>query len=85
MVSIHMTGTIDLRILLRSIQRQLLVAAFDSLKDLDSVTVADTSQLPGLIAQVQTEIDNEKARTALVEKIIGTAKIALKAAGLSIP
>lgn len=74
----------DLHILILQLQRELEVAAFDPLKDIDSVTVADTSQLKTLTAQVQQEIDNEKARVQLVQKLIATSKIALRAAGVPI-
>lgn len=75
----------DLHILVLQLQRELEVAAFDPLKDIDSVTVADTSQLKTLAAQVQQEIENEKARVQLVQKLIATAKITLRAAGVPIP
>lgn len=75
----------DLQIMVLQLERELEVAAFDPLKDIDSITVADTSQLPALEAQVQTEIDNEKKRVALLQKIIATAKVGLRAAGVPIP
>lgn len=75
----------DLQITVLQLERELEVAAFDPLKDIDSVTVADTSQLPVLAAQVQIEIDNEKARVALVQKLISTAKVGLRAAGVPLP
>ncbi len=78
-------STIDLQILLLQLQKELAVAAFNPLKDIDSITVADTSQLPGLVAQVQTAIDNQKATNAIVAKIIGTAKLALRGAGVPLP
>ena len=75
----------DLHILVLQLERELETAAFDPLKDVDSVTVADTSQLKILSQQVQQEIDNEKARVQLVQKMISTAKIALRAAGVGVP
>ena len=75
----------DLHILILQLERELEVAAFDPLKDIDSVTVADTSQLKTLAAEVQQEINNEKARVQLVQKLIATSKIALRAAGVPIP
>jgi hypothetical protein len=75
----------DLHILILQLDRELEAAAFDPLKDLDSVTVANTSQLPVLAAQVQQAIDDEKARTQLVQKMIATAKLALRAGGVPIP
>jgi len=75
----------DLHILVLQLERELEVAAFDPLKDVDSITVVDTSQLTTLSQQVQQEIDNEKARVQLVQKLMSTAKIALRAAGVAIP
>jgi hypothetical protein len=76
---------LDLEILVLQLQKQLLLSAFDPLKDLSGVTVADVSKLPALVQQVDMVIADEKARTKLVQTIISTAKIALKAAGLPIP
>ena len=74
----------DLRILVLQLDKELEVAAFDPLKDLDSVTVADTKQLASLCDGVQQAIDDEKARVALVDKIVATAKVALRAGGVPI-
>ena len=76
---------LDLELLVIQLKRQIRMAVFDPLKNLDNVTVADLSQLSSLISQVQEEIDNEKNRAALVQKVIVLAKIGLKAAGLPIP
>jgi methylase of polypeptide subunit release factors len=73
---------LDLDILLLHLQRALATSIFDPLKDLDSVTVADTSKLTGLSAGVDEAIADEKKRTALVGQIVGIAQTALKAAGL---
>lgn len=75
----------DLHILVLQLERELEVTAFDPLKDLDSVTVADTSQLKVLAQEVQKEIDNEKVRVKLLQKIIATAKVTVRAAGVPIP
>jgi hypothetical protein len=75
----------DLHILVLQLERELEVGVFDPLKDVDAVTVADTSQLKVLGAQVQQEIDNEKSRVQLVQKLVATAKVALRAAGVPIP
>ena len=45
-------------------ERELGTAAFDLLKDVDSVTVTDASQLKDLLEQVEQAIDDEKARGA---------------------
>ena len=76
---------LDLELLVIQLKRQIRMAVFDPLKNLDNVTVADLSQLSDLISQVQEEIANEKNRAALVQKVIVLAKIGLKAAGLPIP
>ena len=78
-------GSRDLHILLLQLQQQLAVAAFDPLKELDGVTIADTSRLAGLCAEVQNVIDDENRRIQLVERIVATGKIALRAAGIPIP
>ncbi|MCU1284069.1 MAG: hypothetical protein JWO13_419 [Acidobacteriales bacterium] len=75
----------DLHILLLQLQQELAVAAFDPLKDLDKVSVADTSKLASLCDDVQASINDEKKRVDLVEKIVATAKIALRAGGVPIP
>jgi hypothetical protein len=79
------TSKRDLHILILQLERELEVAVFDPLKDIDSVTIADTSQLRVLAQQVQQEIDNEKARVKLLQKMIATAKVAVRAAGVPIP
>lgn len=76
---------IDLEILVSQLKKQIIVGAFDPLKDLDSVTVADVSVLPNLISKVDEVIQNEKDRVELVNKIVSVSKIALKAAGLPLP
>ncbi len=79
------SSKMDLDILILQLKRSLQVAIFDPLKDLDQITVADTTQLRNLTSQVQQVIDNEQARATLVTRIVGTAKVVLKAAGLPIP
>ncbi len=75
---------LDLDILVLQLKKALQSAIFDPLKDLDGVTVADTSKLSSLVDQVDDVINAEKKRVALVEQITGVARTALKAAGLSI-
>src|SRR5256885_2202583 len=75
---------LDLDILVLHLRRALATAVFDPLKDLDGVTVADTSKLPGLSAQVDEAIADEQKRSALVEQVVGIARTALKAAGLAL-
>ncbi len=76
---------LDLDILCSQLKKQLISAAFDPLKDLDNVTIADLSKLDGLTQQVDQTIQNENKRIALVKQITSIAKVALKAAGLPIP
>lgn len=76
---------LDLEILILQLRKQMIIAGFDPLKELSSVTVADLSTLRDLVAQVDTVIKDEKQRVKIVQKIVSTAKIGLKAAGLPIP
>src|SRR5437588_4016742 len=75
---------IDLDILVLQLKKALQTAVFDPLKDIDSVTVADTLQLMSLTGQLDGVIADENKRVALVEQVVGVAKTALKAAGLSL-
>ena len=79
------SSKIDLDILVLQLKRAMQSAIFDPLKDLDKVSVANTTELRSLTNQVQQVINDEQARVALVGRIVGTAKVALKAAGLPIP
>lgn len=74
----------DLDILILQLKKALQTAIFDPLKDLDSITVTDTSQLTNLTGQLDGVIADERKRGTLVEQIVGVAKTALKAAGLSL-
>lgn len=76
---------LDLEILALQLKRQMAVAVFDPLKELDQVTVADVSKLPQLVQDVSREIAHEQRRAELVRRIVATAKMALKAAGVPIP
>ena len=58
------------------------MAAFDPLKSLDGVSFADGGTLEKLIPEAQTAIDDGKAQVDLVNKIVATVTIALRAAGL---
>ncbi len=73
---------IDLEILISQLKKQIIIGAFDPLKDLNNVTVADVSNLPNLIKQVDLVIQKEKERGELVNKIVAISKMVLKAAGL---
>lgn len=75
---------LQLQILENQLEMEIEVGTFDPLKDLDSVTIIDLSQLNTLAQEVEEEIRNEKKRVATVDKIIALAKSGLKAAGLTI-
>jgi hypothetical protein len=74
-----------LQLLVLQLERELETAAFDPLKDLDSITVADTKVLSQLCADVQRVLAQESARTELVKRIVAIAKPALRAGGVPIP
>lgn len=76
---------LDLELLVIQLKRQMRLAVFDPLRDLDNVTIADLSKLNSLVDDVKVEIANEKQRVVLVTKIVTLAKVGLKAAGLPIP
>ena len=73
-------SALALRILSLKLQQQLILAAFDPLKSLDGVSVADIGELEKLIPEAQAAIDSEKTEVDLVNKITATATIALHAA-----
>jgi uncharacterized protein YfbU (UPF0304 family) len=75
---------LELQILENQLEMQMEVGTFDPLKDLDSVTIVDLSQLNALVQEVENEIQNEIERGKLVDKVILLAKSGLKAAGLPI-
>ena len=75
-------SSLALRILSLKLQQQLIVAAFDPLKSLDGVSVADVGTLEKLIPEAQAAIEDGKSQVDLVNKIVATATIALRAAGL---
>lgn len=76
---------LDLEILVIQLKKQLLLKAFDPLREINGVTIADVSKLEGLIKQIDQVIDDEKKRGETVKQVTAIAKIALKAAGLPIP
>lgn len=75
----------ELEILLLQLERQLMLGAFDTLKDITTVTVVDTTKLRSLTEQLGKDIANEQKRTQTVTRIIGIAKSALRGAGMPIP
>ncbi len=77
-------SSLALRILSLKLQQQLIAAAFDPLKSLDSVSVANVTELEKLIPEAQAAIEQGKSQVDLVNKITATATIALRAAGLPV-
>ena len=75
-------SALALRILSLQVQQQLIVAAFDPLKSLDGVSVANVSELEKLIPEAQKAIDDGNSQVELVNKIVATATVVLRAAGL---
>lgn len=76
---------LDLEILIIQTKRQIILGAWNTLKDLDEVTVVDTSKLKTLTGQLSQDIDKEEKRISLINNIIHIAKSALKGAGMPIP
>ena len=75
---------LELSILARQVEMQMLVGGFDPLADLDAITIIDLSQLKRLVQKVDAEIKNEVARRDLVDKILNLSRSGLKAAGLPV-
>ncbi len=73
---------LDLEITVLQLKKQILLGVFDTLKELDNVTVADISKIPALVNQVDDVIEKEKKRVELVNQIVAIARMGLKAAGL---
>ena len=74
--------TIKLEILIEKIRKKRIVASFDALKEIPSVEAPDIDKLPGLIDQVDIEIQIEEKRKALIGQVMSIAKTGLKAIGL---
>lgn len=75
---------IKLDILIEEINREMIMASFDALTEISAVKVPDISKLPGLIDQVDVEIENEEKRKALFGTIMSIAKKGLNIIGLPI-
>lgn len=75
---------LELGILARQVEMQMLVGGFDPLADLDAITIVDLSQLKRLVQKVDAEIENEIARRDLLDKILNLSRSGLKAAGLPV-
>lgn len=76
---------IELEILEKQIQMQIVIGTFDPLKSLDGLGGVDVSKIKDLIPQIDNVIQQEKERGKLVTRIIAMAKTALRAAGLPLP
>jgi hypothetical protein len=75
---------LELEILEKQIQMQIVVGTFDPLKELDGLGGVDVSKLKSLIPEVDRVIKQEQERAKLVGRIIGMAKTALRAAGVPV-
>lgn len=73
---------IDLEILEKQVQKEIVVGGFDPLTKLEGLGDVDVSEIEQLIPQVDAVIEDEQKRTELVTKVIGMAKTALRGAGL---
>lgn len=75
---------IDLEILIEKIRKKIIMGGFEPLTEISAVKVPDISKLPGLIDQVDVEIQNEEKRKALIGNIMSIAKKGLNIIGLPI-
>ncbi len=75
---------IDLEILIEKIRKKIIMGGFEPLTEISAVEVPDISKLPGLIDQVDVEIQNEEKRKALFGTIMSIAKKGLNVIGLPI-
>ena len=75
---------IDLEILIEKIRKKIIMGGFEPLTEISSVEVPDISKLPGLIDQVDIEIQNEEQRKKLIGTIMSIAKKGLNVIGLPI-
>ncbi len=75
---------IDLEILIEKIRKKIIIGGFEPLTEISAVEVPDISKLPGLIDQVDVEIQNEEKRKALFGTIMSIAKKGLNVIGLPI-
>ena len=73
----------DLQILMLQLRKQVVAQAFDPLATLANSTV-EVEQLKLLMPQVDQAILTEQNRVMLVARIVSLAKIALRAAGVTV-
>ncbi|MBZ5595366.1 MAG: hypothetical protein LAP39_24240 [Acidobacteriia bacterium] len=78
-------ATASLRILILQLNKQMIAEGFDPLAALDSVAPVQVEQLRLLMPQVDEAIATEKNRVQMIGTIISLAKIALRAAGVTLP
>lgn len=75
---------IDLDILIKKIKKKIILGGFEPLTEISAIEVPDISNLPGLINQVDIEIQKEEQRKALIGNIMSIAKKGLNVIGLPI-
>ena len=75
----------NLNLLLLEMDKQTIAAAFDPLTELSAVAPVEVDKLRALMPQVDAAIASEEKRVKLVETVISLAKVALKAAGVTVP
>ena len=75
----------QLYLLIQEMDKQAIAAAFDPLTELSAVAPVEVEKLRALVPQVDLAIASEQKRVKLVETIISLAKVALKAAGVTVP
>ncbi len=70
-------------ILIEQLRKQVVAQAFDPLAGLEGSSV-EVEQLKLLMPQVDQAIDTEQKRVLLVARILSLAKVALRAAGVTL-
>jgi hypothetical protein len=78
-------ATFDLQILVLQTQKQVIVEGFSPLTDLDALAPVPVAELQVLMAQVDEAIATENKRVQFVQTVISLAKVALQAAGVTLP
>lgn len=74
-----------LRILTLELNKQAIAGSFDPLTLLDTAAPVPVEQLRALTSQAEQAILTEEKRVQLVGTIVSLAKVALRAAGVTLP
>jgi hypothetical protein len=75
----------SLRILALQLNKQAIAEGFAPLASLDDIAPVEVEQLRTLVPQVDEAIATEQKRVQLIGAIISLAKVALRAAGVTLP